>query len=143
MSQFGRTTLPYWRLFYHLVWATHKRELLITDEEEQIIRRSFQLTCGDMGLHCHAAGVMPDHVHVALSVPPRHSVSEVMKRLKGASSHAVRTTHPGFTWQSEYGALSFGERALPQVCAYVLNQAEHHRNGTVLARLERVEPIPD
>jgi putative transposase len=143
MSLFGRKVLPYWRLFYHLVWATHKREPLLTDTVEQIICRSFQLTCGDMGLKCHALGVMPDHIHVALSIPPRHSVSQVMKRLKGASSHSVRAMNPNFTWQSEYGALSFGDRALPQVCAYVLNQAEHHQNGTVLARLERVEPIPD
>jgi putative transposase len=135
--------LPYWRLYYHLVWATHKRELLITDAVEQIIRRSFQLTCGDMGLQSHAVGVMPNHIHVALSVPLRHSISDVMKRLKGASSHAVRARTSNFTWQSEYGVLSFDERALPQVCAYVLTQAEHHRNGTTLARLERVEPIPN
>jgi len=65
-----------------------------------------------------------------------------MKRLKGASSHAVRATNPGFTWQSEYGALSFGDQALPKVCAYVLNQREHHEKGSILARLERVEPSP-
>ena len=134
--------MPYWRLHYHLVWATYGRETLISEAAEQMIRRSFDLTCGDMGLLCHAVGLMPEHAHVALSVPPRHSISEVMKRLKGASSHAVRATNPGFTWQSEYGALSFGDQALAKVCAYVLNQHEHHANGTILARLERVEPTP-
>ena len=142
MPELRRTTLPYWRLHYHLVWATNGREPLIAATEEQVIRRSFALTCGDMGLLCHAVGLMPDHAHVALSVPPRHSISEVMKRLKGASSHAVRATNPGFTWQSEYGALSFGDQALPKVCAYVLNQREHHEKGSILARLERVEPSP-
>jgi REP-associated tyrosine transposase len=65
--------VPYWRLHYHLVWATHRREPLISESAEQVIRRSFELTCGNMGLFSHAVGVMPEHIHVALSVPPRHS----------------------------------------------------------------------
>ena len=82
---------------------------------------------------------MPDHVHVAVSIPPRHAVSEVMKRLKGASSHAVRAEHRSFTWQTEYGALSFGDKALPKVTAYVEEQAERHAARTTIAQLERID----
>jgi putative transposase len=97
------------------------------------------MTCDDMGLICHALGFMPELVHVAISIPPRYSVSAVVKRLKGASSHAVRATNPGFTWQSEYGALSFGDRALSRVLDYVDHQREHHLAGTTIFRLERIE----
>ena len=135
----GVKVVPYWRLHYHLVWATLKRKSLIWDDQEQAISRSFQLTCGDMGLICHAVGIMPDHVHMAVSIPPRHSISEVMKRLKGASSHAVRATDPSFTWQSEYGALSFDDRALSSVCDDVERHHEHHAAGTTISRLERIE----
>lgn len=132
--------MPYWRLHYHLVWCTHNRESLISDAEETIIKRSLAMTCDDMGLIRHAVGIMPDHVHIALSIPPRNSVSEVMKRLKGASSHAVRAQNPDFAWQAEYGALSFGDRALPRVRDYVENQRQHHDAKTTIFGLERVDP---
>jgi putative transposase len=134
--------MPYWRLHYHLVWATKRREPLIDVETRRTIERSLQLSIDDMGITSHAVGIMPEHVHVALSVPPRHSIAEVMKRLKGAWSHAVRTTNASFTWQAEFGALSFGDRALPDVREYVLDQATHHANGTTIARLECVGQEP-
>jgi hypothetical protein len=62
-----------------------------------------------------------------------------MKRLKGASSHAVRAEFPAFTWQTEYGALSFGDKALPDVTAYVENQAARHAANTVILHLERTD----
>lgn len=131
--------MPFWRLHYHLVWATQHREPVLTDEVRALVERSMRLTNDDLGLVCHAIGFMPDHVHVAVSIPPRHAVSEVMKRLKGASSHAVRAEHPAFTWQTEYGALSFGDKALPTVTAYVEQQAERHAARTTIAHLERTD----
>jgi putative transposase len=81
--------VPYWRLFYHLVWATRDRSPLISTEEDAVIRRSFELTVGDLDLVPHAVGLMPDHAHIVVSIPPRVSVAEAAKRLKGASARAV------------------------------------------------------
>jgi len=78
--------VPYWRLHYHLVWATYGRETLISEAAEQMIRRSFDLTCGDMGLLCHAVGLMPDHVHMLISIPPKYSVAQIIGYMKGKSS---------------------------------------------------------
>jgi putative transposase len=133
--------MTYWRVFYHLVWATKNREPLIADEGEAIIRRSFQLTSDDLGLIVHAVGVMPEHVHVALSIPPKIAVAEAVKRLKGASSFAVGRDQPhiSFGWQDGYGLHSFSERGLPGVCNYVLNQADHHAQGTTIRAMERID----
>jgi putative transposase len=136
--------MPYWRLFCHLVWATRGREPLIAEREERIIRRSMQTTLDAMHAIPHAVGMMPDHVHVVASIPPSVLVAEVVKRLKGSSTHAVN--HEGaesreqpFAWQGEYGVLSFGERALPEVVSYVQNQREHHAKGQTWPGLERID----
>lgn len=133
--------MAYWRVFYHLVWATKTREPLIASEGDKIIWRSFQLTSDDLGLIVHAVGVMPEHVHIALSVPPKIAVAEAVKRLKGASSFAVNRESSGgaFAWQDGYGLHSLSERGLPGVCSYVLNQAEHHANKTTFPAMERVD----
>ena len=56
--------MPYWRLVYHLVWATKERQPLIGEAEERAIRHSIMMTIGDLGLLARAIGLMPDHVHV-------------------------------------------------------------------------------
>jgi REP element-mobilizing transposase RayT len=143
--------MPYWRLLYRLVWSTRGREPLISAAEEATIRRSLELTVSDLDLIPHAIGIMPNHLHVAVSIPPKIAVAEAVKRLKGASAHAVNKaavmipTEDGqppatFGWQGEYGALSFGDSALRDVIDYVAHQAERHAQGRLWPKLERVGP---
>jgi putative transposase len=136
--------MPYWRLFYHLVWATKQREPLIGETEERAIKQSLMMTIGDLGLLARAVGFMPDHVHVVVGIPPKLAVAEVVKRLKGSSSHGVNTLpkwsshEPGFAWQAEYGAHTVGERGLDTAIDYVLTQKERHAARKIYPALERI-----
>src|SRR6476469_5899955 len=101
--------MSYWRLHYHVIWATKRRLPLIGSDEEAVIRESLEMTMARMKLIGHAIGLVEDHVHVALSIPPTVSVADALSRLKGGSSHLVSqrlAAAAGFSWQSEYGALS-------------------------------------
>ena len=130
--------MPLWRLFYHFIWTTYGREPVINDEVEAIIRRSLELTFDDLDAIPHAVGIMPDHMHVVVSAPPKVSPMELVKRMKGASSRRIhKELDPSFAWQDEYGVFSFSERALPTVRAYVENQRQHHADGTLWPGLER------
>jgi len=78
-------------------------------------------------------GGMPDHVHVALALPPTQTVSKALQLLKGGSSRWIRDTLPrmrGFAWQDGYGAFSVSKSNLPEVVAYIKDQREHHRVKT-------------
>ena len=68
--------MSYWRTFYHLVWATKNREAWITSERMAMLQQAFRVVARDQGAYTHAVGGMPDHVHVAVSIPPTISVSE-------------------------------------------------------------------
>lgn len=133
--------MTYWRLFCHLVWGTKGREALIDDERADVIERSIRAACHELGVLVHAIGGMPDHLHVPVSIPPRLSIAEVVQRMKGESSHllnhsAGREGLGWFAWQAEYGAVSFGERSLPQIVAYVANQSAHHSANNLWRPLE-------
>lgn len=132
--------MPYWRLFYHLVWATRGREPSVDEALARVVEWSIRTTCTDQKVILHAVGVMPDHVHVAVSIPPSVAVSTFVGRLKGASSHAINDVSPtlAFAWQAEYGALSFGEKALLDVVAYIRDQAQRHASERLWASLEQV-----
>ena len=135
--------MPYWRLFYHLVWATKDRAPLIDEVVATAVERSIRATCEELGVREFAICTMPDHVHLALSIPPRLALADVVGRIKGASSYAVngsehRPRQDRFSWQSEYGLLSSGEKALPNVIAYIQNQSTRHASNDEWAALERI-----
>jgi REP-associated tyrosine transposase len=127
----GGETMSYWRLFYHIIWSTRQREPLIDERTRATIERSFRAILEEKEAIPHAIGMMPDHVHLAVSVPPRFSISEFMHHVKGASSRLVNasrlpTEQGRFGWQPDYGVLTFEEELLPDIVTYVENQAQNH-----------------
>lgn len=135
--------MPLWRLHYHLIWATGGREAIIDDGLAATLEASLQRTCRRLQVVVHAIGWMPDHVHLAVSIPPKHAVSDVVRALKGASSHDINQASPArFGWQGDYGAFTFSDRGLTDVVDYVANQKERHAAGTLFAALEQTGPQP-
>ncbi|HZQ06952.1 MAG TPA: transposase [Anaerolineae bacterium] len=91
-------------------------------------------------------GNVEDHTHVVASIPPKLSVADCLHHFKGASARYVNiqpNASGSFKWQEGYGALSFGDRAMTDVVAYVLNQKEHHKQGTTRASFERMSEQED
>jgi putative transposase len=67
--------MPYWKLYYHLVWATFERLPLITPEREAILRTTLYVKAKELRLVLHGLGHVADHSHVVASIPPVLSVS--------------------------------------------------------------------
>jgi REP element-mobilizing transposase RayT len=134
--------MPYWKLYYHFVWATKQRQPLIDSNLESGLYRAIAAKAQEMQGFIHAIGGTPDHVHLAVSIPPKVAPAKFIGDVKGNSSHFVNYgIKPGFEfhWQDEYGVLSFGGKNLPAVVRYIHNQKQHHADGTLLAVLERIE----
>ncbi|MGB8646625.1 MAG: IS200/IS605 family transposase [Anaerolineae bacterium] len=138
--------MPYWRLHYHLIWVTYRREPLITPPVERQIYGAILGKAQELGIIVHAIGNIEDHVHIAVSIPPKIAVADCVKQFKGASSRYVNLQPEGmgsFKWQEGYGALTFGDRAMDDVVAYVLNQKEHHARGDTRPPYERINEEED
>jgi putative transposase len=81
-----------------------------------------------------------------VAIPPKHAIAEIVKRLKGASSHYLNydvRLEQQFAWQRGYGVLSIGERQRAIAEAYVENQKQHHGEQTTNAWLERAEEFDE
>lgn len=135
--------MPFWRMYCHLIWTTKHREPTLVGDVARTVDHSLRATAKDMKLAVHALYLMPDHVHLAVSIPPKLAVADVVSRLKGASSHHVNHAESRdpqrFSWQSEYGAVSFGEKQLPAVVAYIKKQPERHATSHLWDRVERID----
>jgi putative transposase len=129
--------MPYWKLYYHFVWGTKDRKDLIVGEIVNDLYKVIQAKVSGIGATLYAINGLDDHIHIAVSVPPKLALAAFVGQVKGHSSHFV--THAlalPFAWQNEYSVFSFGEDKLDFVCQYIQNQQLHHANQTTLASFE-------
>ena len=136
---------PYTQLYLHLVWATWDRLPLIQPRFRSSIYGCMQEQVSKRGCDVVAIGGIEDHVHLLLRFPTTVSVAEIVKHAKGASSNLMnREVDPGgfFKWQGYYGAFTVAKSHVDRVRAYIANQEEHHRAGTLSPELERVSALP-
>lgn len=138
--------MAFYRLYYHLVWATKNREHLIRPEMEERLFAYLVRKSSELGVYVYAINGWYDHVHLIIAIPPKHAVAYVVKCLKGASSydlnHAAGLDYQ-FAWQRGYGALSLGERQRSQAELYVRNQKQHHAQETTNSWLERYTELDE
>ncbi|MGL5871514.1 MAG: IS200/IS605 family transposase [Xenococcaceae cyanobacterium] len=135
-----------WRLYYHLVWGTKNREPLI-DRKREARLYSYIVSKAD-SLNCiiHAIDGTENHIHVIVSIPPKLSIAEFVKHIKGSSSHYLNQNFPDspqFAWQEGYGVFSLGGKQLDEAIAYVRHQKIHHQQNTAIAMLEQIDRNDD
>ena len=135
--------MPFWRLYYHIVWSTKNRQPLLTADVEPAIYALLRNKALDLEASVYALNGYLDHVHLVVSIPPKIAVSKFVGQVKAvASVRFNQSGHPSapFYWQEEYGVFSFDRKRLPNFVAYVEGQKEHHANSHVIPALERDAP---
>ena len=120
---------PYHKLHYHLVWATYDRLPLIKTEYEPRLYSGIRFKLEELNGKVISINGLEDHVHVLLRIGPTLSISEVLKKIKGASSHMMNhviARDETFKWQGYYGAFSVSSGSVDKVKEYVDNQKLRH-----------------
>jgi putative transposase len=93
-----------WECKYHIVWIPKYRKKSIYKD----LREYLGVTLKDLALQkeckIEEGHLMPDHVHILISIPPKYSVSQVVGFIKGKSVISIARTYMGrrknFTGQS-------------------------------------------
>jgi putative transposase len=122
---------------------------MLVGERAAIAEAGIRAKARDLTCLVHAVGVQPDHVHVAISIPPKLAPASVIGQLKGASSFLLRKRDAelesqDFGWQHEYGIVSFSRRDFDMVLRYIADQDARHADARLLDQLERdTEEAPD
>jgi putative transposase len=130
--------MAYWRLFYHFVWTTKSRELLLTPDIEPNVYRFLHAEAKKMYVPLFVIGGTTDHVHVLAAVRPAVSPSAFMKQLKGSSSRFITLEFKRpFEWQVGYGVFSVSEQDVPRIIAYIERQKQHHAESTIIDEWEQ------
>ena len=82
-----------WLCKYHIVFTPKYYRKIIYNQLRVNIRQIIKDLCKWKGIAIIEGHMMPDHVHLLLSIPPKYSISEVMGYLKGKSSMMIFNKH--------------------------------------------------
>ncbi len=119
-------------LHAHIVFSTKQREPRLNLD---LHSRLFEYIGGILrndSCRLIAAGGMPDHVHLLVSIGRGNSISDTVRLIKSNSSGWMHDAlrRPDICWQDGYGAFSVSFSNLDQVRAYLADQENHHRQMT-------------
>ncbi|MGI4792171.1 MAG: IS200/IS605 family transposase [Janthinobacterium lividum] len=81
---------------------------------EQLLRQACEVNHWNL----EELAIQPDHVHLRVQIPPKFSVSQVMRLLKGGTSRVLRVEFPElaeFLWGSSLWAAGYFAAAVDVV----------------------------
>jgi putative transposase len=129
------------RIWIHAVFSTKNRlpfiQKTVRFSVHQLIRQQFI----DQDYFVDGLNGMDDHVHILFLLNPQLSVSDVVKQVKGSSSHEINRQNlipEKFAWQTGYGAFSVSESQVERVRQYIINQEQHHQKMTFIEEYRRL-----
>lgn len=115
---------------YHVVFCPKYRRPVLVDGVDERFKEIAWEVADELGFEIAEMEVMPDHVHLLLSIDPQLSIHRAIKRIKGRSSHDLREEFPWLKsriptlWTNSYFVSTVGGAPLAQVRKYIERQKE-------------------
>lgn len=117
------------KIWIHCIWSTKDRAHLIVLDIETKVYNFISNQLNEIGCYVRIINGMPDHIHCLFLLNPKKSIAEVIKQIKGSSSHFINQNNlikEKFSWQTGYAAYSVSESISDKVFDYIKNQKTHH-----------------
>jgi putative transposase len=131
-----------WECKYHVVLISKCRRKVLYQGIRQELGTVFRSLAEQWECKVEEGHLMPDHVHMLLSVPPKYSVSNVMGFIKGKSAIHIARVYAGrrrnfvgqHFWARGYWVSTVGKNEAA-VRQYIQNQEKEDK------RLEQLELV--
>jgi putative transposase len=92
MDQLESLSHTVWECKYHVAFIPKCRRKVLFESLRQHLGEVFKRLAEQKECRVLEGHLMPDHVHMLLSIPPKYAVSEVVGFIKGKSAiHLART----------------------------------------------------
>ena len=88
-----------WLCKYHIVFSPKYRRKIIYNQYRESVGGIIKTLCKYKGVEIIEGHLMPDHVHLLLSIPPKMSVASFMGYLKGKSSLMIFDKHSNLKYK--------------------------------------------
>ncbi len=104
MENVERLSHTLWECKYHLVWIPKCRKKTLYDPMRKYLGTLLKDLASQRECEIIEGHLLPDHVHILISIPPKYAVAQVVGFIKGKSAIHIARTYLGrrknFTGQS-------------------------------------------
>lgn len=120
---------------YHVVWSVKYRRKVLGANEEEFLKKLVQEIADDKGftVHLFECGEQ-DHVHCFVSGPPKLSITDIVKYLKGITGRKMFEQFPdlrnrlwkGELWNHSYYVETVGSVSEDNIRKYIEHQSKSY-----------------
>ena len=116
----------------HVVLITKYRYHVLAGEIQIRCRGILRQVCNALDIQILKGVVSKDHIHLHISYPPRLSISDIVKRLKGRSSRILLQEFPELRrryWGNHFWGIGYGAWSVGSITEEILqNYLSHHKD---------------
>jgi len=135
MEHYRKGSHTIYDIKYHFVWITKYRKPMLSGVIATRLRELIREICKAMDIDIIKGHISRDHVHLFVSVPPYHSASQVMKRVKGKTSRRMlsesrilaKQCWGRHLWARGYFVATSGNVTDEVIAQYIEEQSEKER----------------
>jgi len=118
---------------YHVVWSVKYRRKILSEDVELYLKDLVQQIAADKGFTVHLFECGEgDHVHCFVSGPPKLSITDIVKYLKGITGRKLFEQFPeireklwkGQLWNHSYYVETIGSVSEENIRRYIENQTK-------------------
>ena len=131
---------------FHLVFVTKYRKEIFTSEEKRNVMRNILLEISKGNeVTILELEVLPEHIHMLISFPPKLSPSSVVKSFKGTSAREWFKHYPetkkmlwkGHLWSPSFYMGTVGITSLETVKRYIETQLDEYGGSKGASKKKR------
>ena len=131
INTYTKTRTNVYSLNYHLVWTTkYRKPIFDSNDKKQKLKDIILNEANNNSIIIKEMEVAEDYVHLLISIPPKLSISSVVKILKGRSgflylkaySDTKKDLYKGHLWSGSYFVSSTGGVTSDIIKKYIENQ---------------------
>ncbi|WP_201379581.1 IS200/IS605 family transposase [Ktedonobacter sp. SOSP1-85] len=118
----------YYSCHYHVVWCPKYRRNVLIGPIETRLKEIIAQVCQECQAEVEELEIMPDHVHLLVSVDPQFGIHRLIKLIKGRSSRVLRQEFPALKrrlpslWTNSYFVGTTGGALLSLIKQYIEQQ---------------------
>jgi putative transposase len=137
-----------WMCKYHIVFTPKYRRKIIYGKIRVDIKDIIKDLCKWKGIEILEGHMMPDHIHLLLSIPPKYSISAIMGYIKGKSAMMIFDRHSNLKykfgnrkfWAEGYYVSTVGLNEAT-IAKYIREQEKHDQIMDKVSTKELEDPF--
>ena len=127
---------------YHVVWVPKYRKWILRGDVKRTVEEIFREVMSGLDVEAVEVEIADDHVHLFVSIPPKYSVGEFVRKMKSITAKEVFARHPevkkellgGEFWNDGYFVRTVGDKVTSDV---VQKYIRYHREEETKCGVEQ------